>query len=233
MGTLPLINEPDAALGATAEDKKRILLEHGGELRYQPVMKSFTLLGSKFFNEFQTGLGVWASFASLKSPAQRGRSFVITESEKGGLGTRPVTKRNAADLTSLKVSCNVCSQLLHDSIPSCGSSSPPGWRAQPKTVNERSRLSIPFNNNGSPMIAASKNIKLLFVIIREQNVVDPHAHDWLTPLPASCVHNLEEEQSLAAQSHRLKRKNHLSWQQGRPSWQHYAPPFRRTNARRE
>ena len=39
----------------SGEDKKRILLEHGGDLRYQPVVKSFRLLGSKFFNEFQTG----------------------------------------------------------------------------------------------------------------------------------------------------------------------------------
>lgn len=38
-----------------AEDKKRILLEHQGELKYDPVVKSFRLLGSKFFNEFQTG----------------------------------------------------------------------------------------------------------------------------------------------------------------------------------
>ena len=39
----------------SAEDKKRILLEHEGELKYQPVVKSFRLLGSKFFNEFQSG----------------------------------------------------------------------------------------------------------------------------------------------------------------------------------
>ena len=38
-----------------ADDKKRILLEHSGELKYDPVVKSFRLLGSKFFNEFQTG----------------------------------------------------------------------------------------------------------------------------------------------------------------------------------
>ena len=38
-----------------ADDKKRILLEHSGELKYGPVVKSFRLLGSKFFNEFQTG----------------------------------------------------------------------------------------------------------------------------------------------------------------------------------
>ena len=35
--------------------KKRILLEHEGELKYKPVVKSFRLLGSRFFNEFQTG----------------------------------------------------------------------------------------------------------------------------------------------------------------------------------
>ena len=38
----------------SAEDK-RILLEHEGELKYKPVVKSFRLLGSRFFNEFQTG----------------------------------------------------------------------------------------------------------------------------------------------------------------------------------
>ena len=38
-----------------ADDKKRILLEHEGELKYKPVVKSFRLLGSHFFNEFQTG----------------------------------------------------------------------------------------------------------------------------------------------------------------------------------
>ena len=38
-----------------ADDKKRILLEHGGELKYGPVVKAFRLLGSRFFNEFQTG----------------------------------------------------------------------------------------------------------------------------------------------------------------------------------
>ena len=40
-----------------AEDKKRILLEHEGELRYKPVVKSYRLLGSKFFSEFQSGRG--------------------------------------------------------------------------------------------------------------------------------------------------------------------------------
>ena len=39
----------------SAEDKKRILLEHEGELQYKPVVKSFRLLSSRFFNEFQTG----------------------------------------------------------------------------------------------------------------------------------------------------------------------------------
>ena len=38
-----------------AEDKKRILLEHEGELKYKPVVKSFRLLGSRFFHEFQSG----------------------------------------------------------------------------------------------------------------------------------------------------------------------------------
>ena len=38
-----------------ADDKKRILLEHEGDLRYKPVVKSFRLLGSKFFAEFQSG----------------------------------------------------------------------------------------------------------------------------------------------------------------------------------
>ena len=37
----------------SAEDKKRILLEDEGELNYKPVVKSFRLLGSRFFNEFQ------------------------------------------------------------------------------------------------------------------------------------------------------------------------------------
>lgn len=37
------------------EDKKRILLENSAKLEYQPVVKSFRLLGSKFFNEFQSG----------------------------------------------------------------------------------------------------------------------------------------------------------------------------------
>jgi len=39
----------------SADDKKRILLEHGGEVKYGPVVKAFRLLGSRFFNEFQTG----------------------------------------------------------------------------------------------------------------------------------------------------------------------------------
>ena len=38
-----------------ADDKKRILLEHEGELKYKPVVKAFRLLGSRFFNEFQSG----------------------------------------------------------------------------------------------------------------------------------------------------------------------------------
>lgn len=38
-----------------AEDKKRILLELGGKLTYAPVVKSFRLLGSKFFSEVQHG----------------------------------------------------------------------------------------------------------------------------------------------------------------------------------
>jgi len=37
----------------SAEDKKRILLEHSGELKYNPVVKSYRLLGSKFFSEVQ------------------------------------------------------------------------------------------------------------------------------------------------------------------------------------
>eukprot|EP00435_Cladocopium_sp_Y103_P046088 s2199_g13.t1 len=35
------------------EDKKKILLEHTGELKYDPVVRSFRLLGSKFFSELQ------------------------------------------------------------------------------------------------------------------------------------------------------------------------------------
>eukprot|EP00435_Cladocopium_sp_Y103_P008652 s5213_g2.t1 len=47
-----------------AEDKKKILLEHGGKLSYPPVVKSLRLIGSRFFHEligsrffheFQTG----------------------------------------------------------------------------------------------------------------------------------------------------------------------------------
>ena len=37
------------------DDKKKILLEHSGELKYEPVVKSFRLLGSKFFSELQGG----------------------------------------------------------------------------------------------------------------------------------------------------------------------------------
>lgn len=37
------------------EDKKKILLENSGTLEYKPVVKSFRLLGSKFFHEFQSG----------------------------------------------------------------------------------------------------------------------------------------------------------------------------------
>ena len=39
----------------SGEDKKKILLEHGGKLSYAPVVKSLRLMGSKFFHEFQTG----------------------------------------------------------------------------------------------------------------------------------------------------------------------------------
>ena len=37
------------------EDKKKILVEHSGTLEYKPVVRSFRLLGSKFFHEFQSG----------------------------------------------------------------------------------------------------------------------------------------------------------------------------------
>ena len=37
------------------EDKKRILVEHAGDLKYDPVARSFRLLGSKFFNDLQGG----------------------------------------------------------------------------------------------------------------------------------------------------------------------------------
>ena len=37
------------------EDKKKILIEHDGDLKYAPVVKSFRLLGSKFFNDLQGG----------------------------------------------------------------------------------------------------------------------------------------------------------------------------------
>ena len=36
-----------------SEDKKRILFEHGGDLRYHPVVKTLRMIGSKFFHEFQ------------------------------------------------------------------------------------------------------------------------------------------------------------------------------------
>ena len=35
------------------DDKKKVLLEHPGELKYDPVVRSFRLLGSKFFSELQ------------------------------------------------------------------------------------------------------------------------------------------------------------------------------------
>ena len=34
----------------SGEDKKKILLEHGGKLSYPPVVKSLRLMGSKFFH---------------------------------------------------------------------------------------------------------------------------------------------------------------------------------------
>lgn len=37
------------------DDKKKILLEHSGQLSYGPVVKSLRLIGSKFFHEFQSG----------------------------------------------------------------------------------------------------------------------------------------------------------------------------------
>ena len=39
----------------SAEDKKKILLEHGGKLSYRQVVSSYRLLGSKFFQEVQSG----------------------------------------------------------------------------------------------------------------------------------------------------------------------------------
>lgn len=33
---------------------RRILLQDGGDLKYAPVVKSFRLLGSRFFSEFQS-----------------------------------------------------------------------------------------------------------------------------------------------------------------------------------
>ena len=35
------------------DDKKKVLLEHPGELKYDPVVRSFRLLGSKFFSDLQ------------------------------------------------------------------------------------------------------------------------------------------------------------------------------------
>ena len=39
----------------SSEDKKKVLMEHGGKLEYQPVVKTLRLIGSRFFHELQTG----------------------------------------------------------------------------------------------------------------------------------------------------------------------------------
>ena len=46
---------PSPSVLVEPDDKKKILLEHSGELKYEPVVKSFRLLGSKFFSELQGG----------------------------------------------------------------------------------------------------------------------------------------------------------------------------------
>ena len=58
------------------EDKKKILLEHGGKLSYQEVVSSYRLLGSKFFQEVQSG-----------RPAQKTKVYdvnFVEEPDSGG-----------------------------------------------------------------------------------------------------------------------------------------------------
>ena len=62
----------------SAEDKKRILLEHEGELKYKPVVKSFRLLGSKFFSEFQSGR------SSQKTKVYEANVLETSEAQDGG-----------------------------------------------------------------------------------------------------------------------------------------------------
>ena len=72
----------------SADDKKRILLEHEGELKYKPVVKSFRLLGSKFFSEFQTGRSTQktkvyeANVLEQSEDQEGGRSFESGPSER-------------------------------------------------------------------------------------------------------------------------------------------------------
>eukprot|EP00435_Cladocopium_sp_Y103_P049087 s1339_g14.t1 len=62
-----------------SEDKKRILLEHGGDLKYSPVVRSFRLLGSRFFTEFQTGK------SSQKTKVYDVNMTETAESSEGGV----------------------------------------------------------------------------------------------------------------------------------------------------
>ena len=62
----------------SAEDKKRILLEHEGELKYKPVVKSFRLLGCKFFSEFQSGQ------SSQKTKVYEANVLETSEAQDGG-----------------------------------------------------------------------------------------------------------------------------------------------------
>ena len=71
-----------------ADDKKRILLEHEGELKYAPVVKSFRLLGSKFFNEFQSGK------AQVKS---RVHDVNFTESTDGDAASSHFSEASTSD----------------------------------------------------------------------------------------------------------------------------------------
>ena len=57
------------------EDKKRILVEHAGNLTYDPVARSFRLLGSKFFNDLHGGR------ASLKTKVYEANVSEVQDAE--------------------------------------------------------------------------------------------------------------------------------------------------------
>ena len=68
----------------SAEDKKKILLEHGGKLSYRQVVSSYRLLGSKFFQEVQSG-----------RPAQKTKVYdvnFVEEPDSGGPTMDPPEK---------------------------------------------------------------------------------------------------------------------------------------------